>query len=188
MGDNVYYLFDCPGQLELYSHYDIIKRLTSCLKRLGINICSVFCLDSTFLQEKSKFISGTVLSLAALVQLELPHMTILTKADLIHDKNLLENIQELDPKSLSLELNPLMGKKMFKLNQALTEFIDNFSLIDFLPLNPLDEDNINEIMYHADSIIQYYENQEPKEEYYKNIENNIKEDDYDENYYDYNMK
>ena len=32
-GDNYYYLIDCPGQLELYSHSDIMKKITNYLKK-----------------------------------------------------------------------------------------------------------------------------------------------------------
>ena len=32
-GDNMYYLIDCPGQLELYSHSDIMKKITNYLKK-----------------------------------------------------------------------------------------------------------------------------------------------------------
>ena len=170
-GDNVYFIIDCPGQLELYSHYSIIKSLTYSLKKMGVNLCSVFCLDSTFLQEQSKFISGCTLSLASMVQLELPHLTVVTKCDLIQDKSILDNLNELDPKSIASDLTPIMGKSMEKLNEALTGLIDSFSLVDLYPLDASDEDSINAVLYHADSILQYYDNQEPREEYYKNIDN-----------------
>ena len=123
MGDNTYYLIDCPGQLELYSHYTIIKTLTNNLKRNGLNIVSVFCLDSTFLTERSKFVSGCVISLATMIQMELPHLTVLTKTDLVQDKSIIEMMDELDPKSLISEINPLMGKNMEKLSHALVGLV-----------------------------------------------------------------
>jgi hypothetical protein len=175
-GENTYFIFDCPGQLELYSHYNIIKLLAIHLKRIGINVCSVFCLDSTFLQEQSKFVSGSVLSLASMIQLELPHMTILTKCDLIEDKSILDDINNLDPKDIAAEINPYMGKKMEKLNEALVSLLENFSLVEFFPLDYTNEDMVNAILYHSDSILQYYENQEPKEDYYQNIEKSYGQD------------
>ena len=128
MGDNTYYLVDCPGQLELYSHYTIIKSLTNNLKKYGLNIVSVFCLDSTFMTERSKFVSGCVISLATMIQMELPHLTVLTKTDLIQDKSILELIDELDPKSLISEINPLMGKNMEKLSKALVGLVSFIKL------------------------------------------------------------
>lgn len=175
-GDEVYYLFDCPGQLELYSHYNIMKVIMNFLKKSGFSICSIFCLDSTFLQEQSKFVSGNVLSLATMVQMELPHLTILTKCDLISEshKEILEKIDEgIEPKGLIDELNPFMGKKMSKLNAELISFIDNYSLIDLHPMNINDEDSINAVLYNADLLLQYIESQEPKDEVYAQAEMDI---------------
>ena len=50
-------------------------------------------------------------------------------------------------------------------------------MIDFFPLNCKDEDSVNALLYNADTIlqvkrviIQYYENQEPREEFYREPE------------------
>jgi hypothetical protein len=55
-------------------------------------------------------------------------------------------------------------------------------LVDLYPINIDDEDSINAVLYQADSILQYYDNQEPKDEYYpQDVEMNnegVKEDDY----------
>jgi len=123
-GDNNYFLIDCPGQLELYSHYNLMKNIIKSLRRNGMNILSVFCLDSTFLTEQSKFVSGCTLSLATMIQLELPHITVLTKADLINDKSVLENLNELDPRNIIDESEMLSGKKMGNLTKVLIEMVD----------------------------------------------------------------
>lgn len=49
-----------------------------------------FCLDQ-FITDVTKFISGCMSSLAAMIQLELPHVNILSKMDLLQDKS---NIDE----------------------------------------------------------------------------------------------
>ena len=49
-------------------------------------MCAVYCLDSQFVSETPKFIAGSLQALAAMVQLELPHVNVLTKVDLIADK------------------------------------------------------------------------------------------------------
>lgn len=46
------------------------------------NVCAVFLLDATFITDPAKFVSGALLSLSAMVQLELPHLNVLTKCDL----------------------------------------------------------------------------------------------------------
>lgn len=54
---------------------------------------AVFCIDSAFCIDASKFLSGTLLSLSAMVALELPHVSILTKCDLM-DEQEVERILE----------------------------------------------------------------------------------------------
>jgi len=90
-----------------------------------MNILSVFCLDSTFLTEQNKFVSGCTLSLATMIQLELPHITVLTKADLINDQNLLENLNDLDPRNIINESESLSGKRMGNLTKVLIDMVFN---------------------------------------------------------------
>ena len=46
----------------------------------------VYCLDSQFVTDTPKFIAGCLQVLAAMAQLEAPHVSVLTKVDLIPDK------------------------------------------------------------------------------------------------------
>jgi len=39
-------------------------------------------------------------------------------------------------------------------------------LIDLYPCNIKDEESLNTILYQADTILQFYDNQEPRDEYY----------------------
>ena len=169
--EDSYYLFDCPGQLELYSHYDIMTQIIKKLQKRGFSLCSIFCLDCTFLQEQSKFISGNLLSLATMIQVSLPHLTILTKCDLISKSNIYKEIEEgTAPEDLVEELTPFYGKKLDKLNELMTTFVKEFSLVGLKALNPNDEESINAVLYEADMILQYYDAQEPRESDYVNAE------------------
>ena len=172
--EDSYFLFDCPGQLELYSHYDIMTSIIKKLQSRGFSLCSVFCLDCTFLQEQSKFISGNLLSLATMIQVSLPHLTVLTKCDLISKTNIYKEIEEgISPEDLVEELTPFYGKKIDKLNELMINFVKNFSLVSLKTLNFNDEESINSVLYEADMIIQYYDTKEPREEDYVNAEKNM---------------
>ncbi|KAF1790960.1 GPN-loop GTPase 3 [Phytophthora cactorum] len=92
--DEDYFIFDCPGQIELYSHLPVMKQLCDSLKDWGFNICCVYLIDSLFIVDPTKFISGVLCSLSAMVQLELPHINVLTKCDLVDEK---EMSKYLDP-------------------------------------------------------------------------------------------
>jgi hypothetical protein len=45
-------------------------------------------IDSLFIVDPTKFISGVLCSLSAMVQMELPHINVLTKCDLVDEKEL----------------------------------------------------------------------------------------------------
>ena len=78
-----YILFDCPGQIELYTHMDTMKKLAAHLQNSNFSICSVFLVDSQFMIDGAKFLSGTMAALSVMVNLELPHVNILSKIDLV---------------------------------------------------------------------------------------------------------
>lgn len=85
-GDDDYLIFDCPGQIELYSHATVFRTFVDWMRNQGWSMCAVYCLDCQFISETPKFIAGSLQALAAMVQLELPHVNVLTKVDLIADK------------------------------------------------------------------------------------------------------
>ena len=43
----------------------------------------MYCLDCQFVSEMSKFVAGSLQALSAMVLLELPHVNVLTKVDLL---------------------------------------------------------------------------------------------------------
>ena len=82
--DDDYLIIDCPGQLELYSHVSIMRTLVDLLQRqAGYRLVGLYLIDSQFLAEPSKFISGVLSCLTAMVKLELPHINVLSKMDLL---------------------------------------------------------------------------------------------------------
>ena len=85
-----YILIDCPGQLELYSHGQPLAVLAEKLYKGGISLCAISLLDSTFLQDEFKMISGILMALTFIVSLGLPHICVLSKCDLVADKTFLQ--------------------------------------------------------------------------------------------------
>lgn len=81
--DDDYILFDCPGQIELFTHMDTMKKFVEFLKTENFMICSVFLVDSQFMVDGAKFLSGTMTALSVMINLELPHVNLLSKIDLI---------------------------------------------------------------------------------------------------------
>ena len=52
-------------------------------------------LDTTFIYDDSKFTSGVLMALSAMMSLSLPHLTVLSKCDLVEDKKLLKKYLKL---------------------------------------------------------------------------------------------
>ncbi|CAN4096212.1 unnamed protein product [Withania somnifera] len=44
--DDDYLVFDCPGQIELFSHVPVLKNFVEHLRRKNFNVCVVYLLDS----------------------------------------------------------------------------------------------------------------------------------------------
>lgn len=93
--DDELLLLDCPGQIELYTHVPVMKRIIEQMNMWGHNsrMASVFIVDATFVCDAPKFISGSLLSLSAMIALELPHINVLSKCDLV-DAEKVESVLE----------------------------------------------------------------------------------------------
>jgi len=63
-----YLLFDCPGQVELYTHNNCIRRVFSRLTQDGYRLAAVHLADAHYCAEPSKFISVLLTSLTAMLQ------------------------------------------------------------------------------------------------------------------------
>ena len=75
------------GQIELYTHIPVMRQLADKLQNWNFRLCGVFLLDAQFLLEPSKFVSGMMTALSTMVNLELPHVNIMSKLDLLSKKD-----------------------------------------------------------------------------------------------------
>lgn len=164
-GEDDYFLFDCPGQIELYSHLPIMRTLVDTLKGWDFHVCGVFIVDAQFLIDTAKYFSGAMAALSVMVQLEIPHLNIMSKMDLL-DTQCMEAVHSYlnpDPGLLLNDLNTSLPKKYHKLNRAIASVLDDYGLVSFLPLNISNDDSINDILIYIDNAIQYGEDALPKE-------------------------
>ncbi|CAI9300913.1 unnamed protein product [Lactuca saligna] len=157
-----YLVFDCPGQIELFSHVPALKNFVEHLQRKNFNVCAVYLLDSQFITDVTKFISGCMSSLSAMIQLELPHVNILSKMDLVTRKRDIEDYLTPEPTTLLSELNQRMGPQFQKLNKALIDLVDEYSMVSFVPLDLRKESSIQYVLSQIDNCIQYGEDADVK--------------------------
>lgn len=185
-------IFDMPGQIELYTHIPILPSLFKFLSRSGsldIRLCAAYLLEATFIVDRAKFFSGTLSAMSAMILLEMPHINILSKMDLIKgqvrkkelkkfitpDTTLIqedpevvarrkagENVEEevSDPQDTGALMR---GASFRRLNTAVASLIENFSMVSYLKLDASDEESVGDILSYIDDMIQFHEAQEPRE-------------------------
>jgi len=159
--DDDYILFDMPGQIELFTHLNMGKQFVELLQSWNFHVCTVFLIDSQFMIDGAKFISGTMAALSVMVNLEMPHVNVLTKMDLLSKttRGQLDKYLEPDPKALLGEITneSAWGRKHKKLSEAIGTLIEDFSLVRFVPLNVNDDESIEDLLLQIDNVIQYGE-------------------------------
>jgi GTPase SAR1 family protein len=186
--DDYLIVFDMPGQIELYTHVPILPDLVKTLMHgsLNIRMCAAYLLEATFVVDRPKFFSGTLSAMSAMLMLEMPHINILSKMDLVKgqvakrelkrfvqvDADLIEddpsrkttdeedNRKYRDPATTE---SLMSGSAFHKLNKAVAQLIDDFSMVSYLKLDVQDEDSLGAVLSYIDDAIQFHEAQEPKE-------------------------
>mmetsp|Transcript_78452 Transcript_78452/g.227733 ORF Transcript_78452/g.227733 Transcript_78452/m.227733 type:complete len:272 (+) Transcript_78452:145-960(+) len=165
--DDDYLIFDCPGQIELYSHLTVMREIVDMLQNNDYRVAGVYCLDVNFVEDAAKYMAGGLAALTAMVNLELPHINVLTKCDLVQDKEegFLEKFLEADTEAVLQGLKSGMAPRYRLLNEAMQQLLEEYSLVSFVALNRDDEDSIELCLAHVNNCIQYGENLEPSGKY-----------------------
>ena len=126
-----YLLIDCPGQIELYTHIPVMPRLINALTQAGIRPCAVYLLESQFMEDKSKFFAGVLSAMSCMINLEVPHINILSKMDLVKPdkggkgrlKRDVERYLETDPMLLREQSTSETNPKFHALNEAIVQLV-----------------------------------------------------------------
>lgn len=162
-----YLIFDCPGQIELYTHIPVLPNIVRHLQQqLNFNLCATYLLEAPFVIDTSKFFSGALSAMSAMILLELPHINILSKVDLVaneYSKRKLKRFLNPDSMLLADSVNQETNAKFHKLNQCIAQLVDDFGMVQFLPLEAENPDSVSTIISYIDDVTQWAEAQEPKE-------------------------
>lgn len=156
--DDAYIIFDCPGQIELYTHLDLMVNFIAKLKTLGCHVCSVYTMDAMLLLDVSKYVTSLMIATSVMVRLETPHVTILTKYDLLPNKD------ELDIEDyFSFERFAHSQGQLTEFDLAIEELVDEYNMVGMTPLDITDEDTIDVVLTTIDNALQWGEEEEPKD-------------------------
>uniref|UniRef100_A0A803MYR1 GPN-loop GTPase 2 n=1 Tax=Chenopodium quinoa TaxID=63459 RepID=A0A803MYR1_CHEQI len=79
-----YLLFDFPGQVELFFLHSSAKNfIMKLVKKLNLRLTAVHLVDAHLCSDAGKYISALLLSLSTMLHMELPHVNVFSKIDLI---------------------------------------------------------------------------------------------------------
>ncbi|CEJ80388.1 Putative GPN-loop GTPase 2 like protein [[Torrubiella] hemipterigena] len=138
--DQDYLLFDCPGQVELYTHHNSLRNIFYKLQKLGFRFVAVHLSDSICLTQPSLYISNVLLSLRAMIQMDMPHVNVLSKIDKVSSYDELpfnleyytdvDDLTYLTP-YLEEESPAMRSEKFGRLNEAVASMVDSYGLVRY---------------------------------------------------------
>lgn len=151
-----YILFDCPGQVELYTHHGGMRDIVHLLRTFGHQLCCVHLVDSHHCSDLPKFVSVLMVSLASMIHLEMPHVNVLSKIDLVERYGTLPFSLEYFCDVIDLEhLLSIMDSDPFysrfaKLNRAICGLIEDYSQVSFSTLNIQEQHSVEKLLKLVD--------------------------------------
>ncbi|KAH9750748.1 GPN-loop GTPase 2 [Citrus sinensis] len=148
-----YLLFDFPGQVELFFLHsnakNVIMRL---IKKLNLRLTAVHLVDAHLCSDPGKYVSALLLSLSTMLHLELPHVNVLSKIDLIENYGKLAfnleyytDVQDLSYLQHALGQDPRSAKYR-KLTKELCDVIEDYSLVNFSTLDIQDKESVAKLV------------------------------------------
>ncbi|KIW98134.1 uncharacterized protein Z519_01718 [Cladophialophora bantiana CBS 173.52] len=159
LGDD-YILFDCPGQVELFTHHGSLRRIFGRLEKIGYRLVVVNLIDSYALTLPSLYISTLLLSLRSMLQLDFTHINVLTKIDnlskyppLPFNLDFYTEVQDLSYLLPYLEEESPMfkhGGKFQALNEAIVQLVEEYGLVGFETLAVEDKKSMMSLLHTID--------------------------------------
>ncbi|KAG9656957.1 putative ATP binding protein, partial [Aureobasidium melanogenum] len=172
-----YILFDCPGQVELFTHHNTMPNLFHRLEKIGYRLIVVHLLDSLTLSRPTLYISSLLLCLRSMLHLPFPLVNVLTKIDNlaknseplpfnldyyteVQDLDYLlphleaeqnnTSVQNLQDHAGNRDIPKLPESKFTALNQALIQLIGDFGLVAFETLAVEDKVSMTNLLHAID--------------------------------------
>ncbi|XP_008452647.1 GPN-loop GTPase QQT1 isoform X2 [Cucumis melo] len=148
-----YLLFDFPGQVELFSLHSNAKNvIMKLIKNLNLRLTAVHLVDAHLCSDPGKYVSALLLSLSTMLHLELPHVNVLSKIDLIENYGRLAfnldfytDVQDLSYLQHHLDQDPRSAKYR-KLTKELCGVIEDFGLVNFTTLDIQDKESVGNLV------------------------------------------
>jgi hypothetical protein len=140
--DRTIVLFDTPGQVELYTLDGALQNLISQLQaKDALNLVAIHCVDALHARDAVSLISVGTTCLAAMLKLELPHINVLSKFDVLEGVGATPSAFDLRLFLETGDFTALPGAieegdaATADLHTALADLLDSFGLVSLMPLS-----------------------------------------------------
>lgn len=154
--EHSFLVFDCPGQIELFMHSEVMEKIVAHVQRY-FRCGVVYVMESQYLTDINKYISGCLCALVSMARLPVPCINVISKMDLVADEDLDMFYTPTE------ELFSLLGSGRYaQLNRKTLDFILENNMLGFCPVDWAREECIEEILYYIDNALQYYDDAEPR--------------------------
>lgn len=155
--ENEFFVFDCPGQIELFLHSDVLLECVRHVKNFA-KVAVVYLIDSSNFMNPSKLIYSTLCATISMSRFYLPVISIISKADLLDEEKLEEILSGND-----IFEEEFQDSESGRLSRAIVEYVNSNGMLDFLPLDWSNDDMVQNIFLSLDNVLQRYDDEEPKE-------------------------
>lgn len=148
-----YFLFDLPGQVELFFLHSSAKNvIMKLVKKLNLRLTAVHLVDAHLCSDPGKYVSALLLSLSTMLHMELPHINVLSKIDLIESYGKLAfnldfytDVENLSYLQYSLDQDPRSAKYR-KLTKEICDVVEDYSLVNFTTLDIQDKESVGNLV------------------------------------------
>jgi hypothetical protein len=146
--DGCYFLIDCPGQVELYTHGSSVRRFIDDFRKdLNTKLAVVNLVDIVLACSVPAFLGQSLMSLGTMLRLHTPHINVLSKFDLTRELDL-----DFDPFNVDFEEFVVAGVPN-RLHQLIVEVLTAFDLVSYSPFSVNDETAVMELIGLIDKAV-----------------------------------
>ena len=139
--EKAYLVFDCPGQVELFTHHSSLFRIFKRLeKELDMRFCVVNLIDCFNITSPSQYVSVLLLALRSMLMMDLPQINVFSKIDMLKSYGELpfkldyytevQDLEYLIP-YIEQEGSSVLGKRYSRLTEIIGEIVSDFGLVSF---------------------------------------------------------
>ncbi|GAA5988292.1 hypothetical protein JCM5350_002845 [Sporobolomyces pararoseus] len=161
--EEMYIVFDTPGQVELSTNHQSLKNVLNFLeKKMNFRLAAIHLTDASHILDPAKYISLLLLSLRTMLQLELPHINVLSKIDLLSlagelpfNLDFYTEVQDLNHLLPLLNSTNSRTSKFSELNERIVEVIEEFGLVSFETLAVEDKESMLSLVSIIDQALGY---------------------------------